>query len=50
MQVEVGNAGAHAEYEGQTFHFCSDHCRERFEADPARYDERALEPMTHAPA
>jgi len=42
MQVEVANAGAHAEHDGQTFHFCSDHCRHRFEGDPARYDERAL--------
>jgi uncharacterized membrane protein YraQ (UPF0718 family)/YHS domain-containing protein len=32
MQVEVANAAAHAEREGRTFHFCSDHCRERFEA------------------
>jgi uncharacterized membrane protein YraQ (UPF0718 family)/YHS domain-containing protein len=42
MQVEIANAGAHSEHDGQVFHFCSDHCRHRFEADPARYDERAL--------
>jgi uncharacterized protein len=32
MQVEVANAGAHSEHDGQVFHFCSDHCRERFDA------------------
>ena len=42
MQVEVANAGAHSEHDGQAFHFCSDHCRQRFEADPQRYDERAV--------
>ena len=26
-----------AEFEGETFHFCSAHCRERFLADPDRY-------------
>ncbi len=34
MQVEVANAGAHASYAGQTYYFCSDRCRERFEAAP----------------
>jgi YHS domain-containing protein len=32
MQVEVANASAHSERDGQTVYFCSDHCRERFEA------------------
>jgi uncharacterized membrane protein YraQ (UPF0718 family)/YHS domain-containing protein len=33
MQVEVANAPAHAERDGETVWFCSDHCRHRFEAD-----------------
>jgi hypothetical protein len=32
MQIEVANAAAHAEREGHTFHFCSDRCRQRFDA------------------
>jgi hypothetical protein len=32
MQVEIANAAASAEHEGETFYFCSDHCRHRFEA------------------
>lgn len=44
MQVEVENAGAHSSHAGQTYHFCSDRCRERFEAAPERYDEP--EPVT----
>jgi uncharacterized membrane protein YraQ (UPF0718 family)/YHS domain-containing protein len=36
MQVEIANAGAWAESDGQTLWFCSDHCRQRFDADRAR--------------
>jgi uncharacterized protein len=38
MQVETANAPASLRHEGHTIFFCSDHCRERFEADPARFD------------
>jgi len=33
MQVEVANAAARSERDGQTIYFCSDHCRHRFEAE-----------------
>ena len=33
MKVDRGKALT-AEHDGHTFHFCSQHCRERFEADP----------------
>jgi YHS domain-containing protein len=32
MQVETANAAAHAQHDGETVWFCSDHCRERFES------------------
>jgi uncharacterized membrane protein YraQ (UPF0718 family)/YHS domain-containing protein len=32
MQVEVASAPAHADRDGQAYWFCSDRCRERFEA------------------
>jgi uncharacterized protein len=32
MQVEIANAAAQVEHDGQTFYFCSDHCRQRFQA------------------
>jgi uncharacterized membrane protein YraQ (UPF0718 family)/YHS domain-containing protein len=35
MQVEVANAPAHSERDGETVWFCSDHCRHRFEATPS---------------
>jgi YHS domain-containing protein len=33
MQVEIANAAARSERDGQVVYFCSDHCRHRFEAE-----------------
>jgi uncharacterized protein len=40
MQVEVGSAPAAASHAGAPRYFCSDRCRERFEADPAAFSEK----------
>jgi YHS domain-containing protein len=37
MQVRTADAPARGSFAGQPFWFCSDRCRERFDADPARY-------------
>ncbi|RKF35751.1 heavy metal translocating P-type ATPase [Paraburkholderia fungorum] len=37
MTVEENAAEGHASHQGRTYHFCSAHCLQRFEADPARY-------------
>jgi uncharacterized protein len=39
MQVETANAPAGANRDGRAYYFCSDRCRERFEAEPDRYAE-----------
>jgi uncharacterized membrane protein YraQ (UPF0718 family)/YHS domain-containing protein len=36
MQVQTANAPASARLDGQTYWFCSDHCRDRFVADRGR--------------
>jgi uncharacterized membrane protein YraQ (UPF0718 family) len=41
MQVEKMNAPAHVFHGGETIWFCSDRCQERFETDPARYEQDA---------
>lgn len=38
MQVEVSTAPARSERNGEVYYFCSNHCQERFERDPARPD------------
>jgi len=37
MQVRTSDAPAEASFDGQRFYFCSDRCRERFEANPTRF-------------
>jgi uncharacterized membrane protein YraQ (UPF0718 family)/YHS domain-containing protein len=41
MQVETAHAPAHAVHNGNTYSFCSDRCRERFETDPDRYTSKS---------
>lgn len=50
MQVRTDDAPKRVTHDGGTFHFCSDRCGEKFEADPDRYaGQRArIEPMEHA--
>jgi uncharacterized membrane protein YraQ (UPF0718 family)/YHS domain-containing protein len=38
MQVETAHAPAHTTFEGRRYAFCSDHCRERFDRTPDRFD------------
>jgi uncharacterized membrane protein YraQ (UPF0718 family)/YHS domain-containing protein len=40
MQVRTADAPARSEHEGEALHFCSDHCRERFESEPGRFRTR----------
>ena len=37
MEVDVENAPASTEYNGQTYYFCSEECKEDFERNPERY-------------
>jgi Cu+-exporting ATPase len=45
MTVDPASSRHRFEYDGQTFHFCSAGCREKFAADPAHY----LKPKSGAP-
>lgn len=37
MQVDPAKAAAKSEYKGQTYYFCSDHCKRRFDAAPESF-------------
>ncbi|MBC7164721.1 MAG: heavy metal translocating P-type ATPase [Roseovarius sp.] len=51
MTVAVKPDGRHAEFRGQTFHFCSGKCQAKFEADPWFYASgRAAAQKKAAPA
>lgn len=36
MEV-VGDQGYHADHGGETYHFCSEHCLQKFKVDPTQY-------------
>ncbi len=37
MEVEAENAAGKSEYQGQTYYFCCDGCKEEFDAHPQQY-------------
>jgi Cu+-exporting ATPase len=39
MTFDESDAAAMLEYEGTTYHFCAEGCKEAFEEDPDRYRE-----------
>ncbi len=48
MSVDPHTAKYRAEHAGRTYYFCSDGCRKKFEADPAKYldkDRKAAAPV-----
>ncbi|MEJ0011983.1 MAG: heavy metal translocating P-type ATPase [Bauldia sp.] len=48
MAVQLGAGKPTYDYEGVTYHFCSNGCREKFAADPERYLAKRAAPATHA--
>lgn len=37
MSVQADKVSAKAEYQGVTYYFCSEHCRQQFVAHPEKY-------------
>jgi YHS domain-containing protein len=37
MTVAITPGALSAQHAGTTYYFCGNHCRKRFEAEPARY-------------
>lgn len=37
MEMRADDAAAATEYDGQTYYFCCEQCRQQFLADPERY-------------
>lgn len=40
MEVDERDAAASSYYEGDRYYFCSEDCKQRFDADPERYVSR----------
>ena len=39
MQVEENKAPSQREFEGETYYFCSQECKKKFDANPAQFSE-----------
>lgn len=51
MAVSIGSDTRHAEFQGNTFYFCSDKCQTKFKADPSIYTSgHAAAPKKPSPA
>lgn len=37
MQIDPKSAAGQSQYNGQTYYFCSDSCKRKFDLDPAHY-------------
>ncbi|MCD6044018.1 MAG: copper-translocating P-type ATPase, partial [Burkholderiales bacterium] len=49
MTVDPATAAGHVDYQGKTYHFCSQHCVHAFKADPGKYlsgKARPAEPVS----
>jgi YHS domain-containing protein len=41
MEVDERSAAASSYYKGDRYYFCSEDCKQRFDADPERYVSRS---------
>jgi Cu+-exporting ATPase len=41
MSIHAGSDTPHATHDGHTVYFCSEHCRDRFLANPGAFPARA---------
>lgn len=39
MQVDPSRARSQKEFEGQTYYFCSEECRKKFDANPGQFSQ-----------
>jgi YHS domain-containing protein len=42
VKVDIDDKTPTAVYNGKTYHFCSEHCKKEFQANPAKYEKLAL--------
>jgi YHS domain-containing protein len=48
MNVDEASAPARSEYQGRTYYFCSESCKDEFDKDPQSFAENVEGPETYA--
>ncbi len=46
MEVDENSAAATTQYAGDTYYFCSEECKRRFDMDPEKYVSRSERSQT----
>ncbi len=41
MEVNEQNSEAQSKFQGQTYHFCSQECKEKFDQNPQQYTRKS---------
>lgn len=41
MQIDTSQAEAQSQYEGQDYYFCSEECKQKFDANPKEWLEKS---------
>ncbi|HEY3740995.1 MAG TPA: YHS domain-containing protein [Bryobacteraceae bacterium] len=49
MDVDPEQDRGHSEFKGQTYHFCGNTCKEKFDSNPAQYAGKTAAGMTRQP-
>ena len=47
MQIDPNNAAAQSTYQGKTYYFSSEKCKNSFDKDPEKYTKNVQEPQHH---
>ncbi len=47
MHIEPMNAAAQTTYQGNTYYFCSQECKQAFDKDPQKYVNKVQQPQHH---
>ncbi|MEO6909211.1 MAG: heavy metal translocating P-type ATPase, partial [Abditibacteriaceae bacterium] len=50
MEIDPAQAAGHSDYNDVTYHFCSDTCQNKFDADPAQYATARIKPDANSAA
>lgn len=41
MQIDEQKAAGQSQYQGETYYFCSQHCKQKFDQNPQQYTQES---------
>ena len=43
MEIDEQDAAGQSQYQGQTYYFCSENCKEKFDSNPQQYANKGAQ-------